>query len=132
MGVSYNPQIATNGLVLCLDAANPKSYSPNVHPKPLDLYSWVNTATGNNCTLSVDTTTTSPVGNINRPLKMVQTGNDTYTPTYNAATWNLAPAVAGQTWTVSVWVKASVAMSIEGCWIAEHSAAGGYRLCRRC
>lgn len=126
MGVSYNPQIATNGLVLCLDAANPKSYSPNVHPKPLDLYGWVNTATGYNCTLSVDTTTTSPVGNINRPLKMVQTGGDTYTYTYNAATWNLAPAVAGQTWTVSVWVKASVAMSIEGCWIAEHSAAGGY------
>ena len=126
MGVSYNPQIVTNGLVCNFDIANQKSYSPNVHPKPLDLYGWINTATGINCTLSVDTTTTSPVGNINRPLKMVQTGNDTYTPTYNAATWNLAPAVAGQTWTVSVWVKASVAMSIEGCWIAEHSAAGGY------
>jgi hypothetical protein len=26
MGVSYNPQIVTNGLVLCLDAANTKSY----------------------------------------------------------------------------------------------------------
>lgn len=126
MGVSYNPQIVTNGLVCNFDIANQKSYSPNVHPKPLDLYGWINTATGNNCTLSVDTTTPSPVGNINRPLKMVQTGGDTFTYTYNAATWNLAPAVAGQTWTVSVWVKASVAMSIEGCWIAEHSAAGGY------
>lgn len=26
MGVAYNPSIVTNGLVLCLDAANPKSY----------------------------------------------------------------------------------------------------------
>lgn len=26
MAVSYNPKISTNGLVLCLDAANPKSY----------------------------------------------------------------------------------------------------------
>ena len=26
MGTNYNPQIVTNGLVLCLDAANPKSY----------------------------------------------------------------------------------------------------------
>ena len=27
MGVNYNPAIVTNGLVLALDAANPKSYS---------------------------------------------------------------------------------------------------------
>lgn len=27
MGTNYNPQIVTNGLVLCLDAANPKSYT---------------------------------------------------------------------------------------------------------
>jgi hypothetical protein len=26
MGISYNPKIVTDGLVLCLDAANPKSY----------------------------------------------------------------------------------------------------------
>ena len=26
MGISYNPKIVTNGLVLCLDAANAKSY----------------------------------------------------------------------------------------------------------
>jgi hypothetical protein len=26
MGVGYNPKIVTNGLILCLDAANPKSY----------------------------------------------------------------------------------------------------------
>ena len=27
MGTNYNPQIVTSGLVLCVDAANPKSYS---------------------------------------------------------------------------------------------------------
>jgi hypothetical protein len=27
MGISYNPQTVTDGLVLCLDAANPRSYS---------------------------------------------------------------------------------------------------------
>jgi hypothetical protein len=26
MGIAYNPSVVTNGLVLCLDAANPKSY----------------------------------------------------------------------------------------------------------
>lgn len=27
MGIAYNPKIVTDGLILCLDAANPKSYS---------------------------------------------------------------------------------------------------------
>lgn len=123
MATSYNSKIVTDGLVLCLDAANPKSYSPNVHPNPTDIYSWVNTSVGNNCTLSRDTIT-SPVGST--PLKMVQTGNDTHTPTYNAAAWRLAPAVLGQTWTVSVWVKASSAIQIQGCWIVEQNSSGGY------
>ena len=26
MGTNYNPRIVTDGLVLCLDAANPRSY----------------------------------------------------------------------------------------------------------
>ena len=125
MGVSYNPQIVTNGLVCNFDIANQKSYSPNVHPKPLDLYGWINTATGNNCTLSVDTTTTSPVGNINRPLKMVVTGNDPYIVTYNTALWNIAPAVSGQTWTMSVWVKASVATTAQ-LFMMEANSSGSY------
>lgn len=121
MATSYNSKIVTNGLVLCLDAANPKSYSPNVHPYPTDIYSWV--TAGSNCTLSRDTIT-SPVGST--PLKMVQTGNDPYTICYNGAAWKLAPAVSGQTWTVSVWVKASVVTPIEGCWIVEQDSSGNY------
>lgn len=122
MATSYNSKIVTDGLVLCLDAANPKSYSPNVHPNPTDIYSWVNTSVGNNCTLSRDTIT-SPVGT--KPLKMVITGTDPYTPTYNNSLWNLLPAVAGQTWTVSVWVKASATTTIDP-YIFGATAAGAY------
>lgn len=121
MATSYNSTIVTNGLVLCLDSANPKSYSPNVHPYPTDIYSW-NTA-GSNCTLSRDTIT-SPVGST--PLKMVITGNDPYAICYNGAAWKLAPAVSGQTWTISCWVKASVTTTIEGIWVCEQDASGNY------
>lgn len=123
MAVNYNPSIATDGLVLCLDPSNGKSFSPNVHPKPTDIYGWI--TAGSNCTLSRDTIS-SPVGNT--PLKMVQTGNDPYTNSYSggAGIWKLSPAAVGQTWTVSVWVKASQPIQIEGCWIAEQDASGNY------
>lgn len=125
MSVGYNPKIVTDGLVLCLDATNPKSFSPNVHPKPTDIYAWVNNTVGNNCTLSRDNIQ-SPVGS--SPLKMVQTGNDPFTHTYSSSsgTWKLCPASAGQRWTVSVWVKASQTIQIEGCWIAEQDSSGNY------
>lgn len=104
MGINYNPGIVTDGLVLYADAANPTCYSPNVHPKPTDIYAWVNTPSGANSTLSRDTTVQSPVGVT--PMKMVQTANDPYTPTYGNSSWHIAPAASGQTWTVSVWAKA--------------------------
>jgi hypothetical protein len=121
MATSYNSTIVTNGLVLCLDSANPKSYSTNVFTSPTDIYSW-NTA-GSNCTLSRDTIQ-SPVGST--PLKMVITGTDPYTIGYFGAAWKLAPAVSGQTWTISCWVKASVATTIEGIWVSEQDASGNY------
>ena len=107
MAIAFNTRpIATDRCVLNLDANNSKSYSNNVHPAPLDIDAW--TAAGSNCTLSRDSTITdSPVGGI--PLKMAVTGADAYTATYNNSTWNLASALVGQAWTVSVWVKASVA-----------------------
>jgi hypothetical protein len=121
MSCYSGPEITNDGLVLCLDAANPKSYSTNVFTSPTDIYSW-NTA-GSNCTLSRDTIT-SPVGLT--PLKMVITGNDPYTIGYSGAAWKLAPAVSGQTWTISCWVKASVATTIEGIWVCEQDALGNY------
>lgn len=122
MGVNYNTQIVTDGLVLCLDAANPKSLSQNVHPNPTDIYSWLNWPVGNNCTLSRDTIA-SPVGNT--PLKMVVTGNDPFGLSYNSSVWNLAPAASGQTWTVSAWVKASAATTAQ-LFIFEALDNGGY------
>lgn len=67
-----------------------------------DLYNWA--YSGNACTLTRDTIP-SPVGNT--PLKMVTTGNDAYTGTYNSSGWNISAASSGQTWTISVWAKAN-------------------------
>jgi hypothetical protein len=106
MGTYYNPRIVTDGLVLDYDAANPKSYSNNVMPYSQDLLSWFS-GTNGACTISRDTTIVpSPARGI--PMKMQITGDDPYVATYNLAQYNLAPASIGQTWVVSVWVKASV------------------------
>lgn len=124
MGISYNPRVATNGLVLYLDPANKKSYSQNYHPNPLDIFGWYSSLSGtsNNATVSRDTIP-SPVGNT--PLKMVPTGNDSHIGTYNATKWNLATAKTGQTWTVSVWAKASAATTGQ-IFIFEANSSGLY------
>lgn len=122
MSVNYNARTVTDGLVSLFDAANPKSFSPNVFSKPTDIYSWINSATGNACTLNRDTIP-SPIGNT--PLKMAITGNDPYTSTYNSSTWNICPTVSGDTWTISVWLKASVATTCE-LWLIEANSSGGY------
>ena len=82
------------------------SYSPNVYPNPIDLLGWAYMGVGNQCTLSRDATITRQYGSI--PMKMTVTGNDPYTA-HNTFNQNLAPAAIGQTWTVSVYAKASVA-----------------------
>ena len=103
--VNNGPQIIRNGLVLDLDASYMRSYSPNVYPNPTDLLGWTYMQAGASCTLSRDTTITRHYGSI--PMKMTITGNDPYT-SHNLGVYNLAPAASGQTWTVSVWAKASV------------------------
>lgn len=109
MATHYNTSIARTGLVLHVDAANPKSYSPNVQPYSTDMYEWVKSAgTNGSATLARDyTTERSPANGI--PVKMSITGNDPFMGTYNSSTYSLAPAASGQTWTVSVWAKSSVA-----------------------
>ena len=122
MSVSSGPKLVTNGLVLCLDATNPKSYSNNVQPYSQDLFAWF-VGTNGGCTISRDTSISpSPAGGI--PLKMAITGNDPYMATYNAAQYSLAPASSGQTWTASVWVRSSVNTTGE-IFIFGDSAAGG-------
>ncbi|QVL52883.1 MAG: hypothetical protein KFB97_16250 [Cyanobium sp. M30B3] len=49
-------------------------------------------------------TAASPVGGV--PLRMTVTGNDPYLETYNGSQWNIAEAIQGDTWTVSVYAKA--------------------------
>jgi hypothetical protein len=109
--VNNGPQIVRNGLILDLDASYMRSYSPNVHPKPTDIFDWCQNASFNACSVSRDASMTRQYGSI--PLKMAVSGNDPYIASYAAPTWNLATAANGQTWTVSVYVKASVATTGE-------------------
>ncbi len=120
MGVFAGPDVSESGLVLALDAGNTKSYSNNYHPKPIDIYGWVSGA--NNATLSRDTIS-SPVGNT--PLKMVVTGSDPYTGSYNNSSYNIASAAQGQTWTFSVWAKASTETTGE-LFLFEANSSGTY------
>jgi hypothetical protein len=111
MALSHSPSIVTNALAMCLDAANPRSYSPNTFPIPLDIFGWSG-ASANAATLSRDPTASpSPAGGI--PMKMAISGNDPHTGTTNSSIWNVSTAVSGQTWTLSVWVKGAVATTGE-------------------
>jgi hypothetical protein len=121
MGINYNPRIVNDGLVLYVDAANPKSYSQNVFPYPLDGYSWG--TSGYQMTVSRDTSTSSPVGN--SPLKLVTSGTSAFTNTYNSPPFTLSPAAQGQTWTFSFWVKGSSSFSASML-IFESNSSGGY------
>jgi hypothetical protein len=121
--VNNGPQIVRSGLVLDLDASYMRSYSPNVLPNPTDIFAWCGSS-GVNCALSRDTTMTRQYGSI--PLKMVVSANDPNMSTYNSPTWNLSAAATGQTWTVSVYVKASTPTNVEGPVIFECNSSGTY------
>jgi hypothetical protein len=120
--VNSGPVIAKSGLVLDLDASYMRSYSPNVAPYPTDLFAWCGTAFAVSCTLSRDTTITRQYGSI--PLKMTVTGSDSNFQSYDSSIWNLAPAANGQTWTISVWAKASVASTFGQIFIFPANASG--------
>lgn len=125
MSTHYNPSSITNGLVLCLDAANKKSYSVNVHPAPVDIHSWCSTSGLQNCTITRDTSVTdSPAGGV--PVRMTVTGNDPFIGTYNEARWNLAPASAGQVWTASVWAKGTTATDTAQLFMMGSASSGGF------
>lgn len=125
MSVSYNPSATRmDNCVLFLDAANPKSWSQNVIPNPIDIFGWMGTASINLGTAIRDTSVTdSPVKGT--PLKLTSTGTDCYTNTYNNSTWNLAPAAAGQTWTISFYAKAQAATT-GNCFLFSANSSGVY------
>ena len=94
MGIVFNnDRVSTDRMVCYIDAANPKSYSVNVHPRPTDPFAWAQPGGANVMTLSRATGVVSPVGNT--PMQIVTTGTSGYTGTYSNSTWNLAPAADG-------------------------------------
>jgi hypothetical protein len=106
MSTSAGPNIVEDGLVLYIDPANQKSYSSNMFQFSTDFYSFASTASSR-ATASRDNIE-SPVGNT--PLKLTQTatGGRAYTNSYNNALYNISPAAAGETWTLSYWAKSSI------------------------
>jgi len=120
--VNNGPQIVRNGLVLDLDASYMRSYSPNVMPNPTDIFAWCGSAYAVSCTLARDATITRQYGSI--PLKMTVTASDSNFQSYNSSIWNLAPALNGQTWTISVYAKASVASTFGQIFIFPANASG--------
>lgn len=104
--IDTGPRIIKSGLVLDMDASYMRSYSPNVIPNPIDVFANIGSEI-QACTISRDTTMTRQYNSI--PMKMAITGNDAYAGKYGYLAANLAPALSGQTWTISVWAKATVA-----------------------
>jgi len=64
MATSYSPNIVTDGLVLCLDAADKNSYSGSIHGGVLSTWSDLS-GQGNNGTISGSTFDTGSGGSIN-------------------------------------------------------------------
>jgi hypothetical protein len=120
--VNNGPQIVKSGLILDLDASYMRSYSPNVMPNPTDIFAWCGSALAVSCTLARDATITRQYGSI--PLKMTVTASDSNFQSYNSSIWNLAPALNGQTWTISVYAKASVGSTFGQIFIFPANASG--------
>jgi hypothetical protein len=123
-GITVGSGVSQSGLVTDANANSTLSYSPNQFGYSKDIGSWMVQYGASAATLSRDTAVTdSPAGGV--AMKMAVTGNDPYTATYNSATFNIATAAAGQTWTLSVYVKASVATTGE-LFIFGGGASGTY------
>lgn len=99
MGIGYNPKIVTNGLMLCLDAGNKKSY-PGTGTTWADL-----TGRGGNGTLVNGTTFSSDNNGT-----FVFDGSDDYaavpgTLTTSILGWTPLGSVGVSTMTIELWVK---------------------------
>lgn len=110
--------VIKNGAQVHLDAYTQKSLSKNYYPNPTDIYAYhagVYSVSGggphvitglNNGTWGRATGVTSPVGNT--PIYATINGNDPHWSTYAGAIYNLTPTLAGETWTISCWMKATI------------------------
>ena len=83
MGTSYNPRIVTNGLVLCLDAANKRSYPGagttwtdlSHNPTNLTLYNGLSYSDEGNGSLLFDGTDDYASGSINNTTTTLPSGS---------------------------------------------------------
>jgi hypothetical protein len=124
MSVEFNSSISRSNLIINLDAANKSSYSPNTYPYSRDIYAYVASGGASGATISRDTATaSSPAGGI--PLKMIVTGSDPYTISYGTTDWTFASAAQNQTWTISVYIKASASTNA-GIFIFVANSDGTY------
>jgi hypothetical protein len=128
----YSPKTSADGLVFNYDTGNTvRSYlgEPTTNTvgqlnsfNPLDLYTWT---TGGHQLSSVsrDTSITSPVrGTV---LKVVTSGTSAYGGSYSSSGFNIAAASVGQTWTMSIYIKAPVG-SNPSILFFEANSAGNY------
>ena len=100
---------------------------------PLDLFtanpndaSNIGWTSGNNATLTRDPSVAGPTGIGGVPLKMVTSGTDPYTVTYNSAAWNICPAAQGQQWTFSIYAKAASTAQTCEIFLFESTDGGNY------
>ena len=110
MGVSYNPRIVTDGLVFCVDAANPRSY-PGAGTTWTDL-----TANKNNGTLTnmTDNFSTDGAGSL------IFDGTNEYI-NIGTAFWN-DNIVGNDDFTINCWFRVDATtqdMCLVGSWGAE-------------
>lgn len=100
MGIGYNPSIVTNGLVLCLDAGNPRSY-----PGSGTLWTDASSTGGNNGTLVNGPTYSSTNGGL-----LDFDGVDDYISSTSTSTTDLTGSMSCECWfkldaTASDWVR---------------------------
>ena len=97
MAILYNPSIVRNGMVLYMDASNPKSYTytENLSPYSEQIDLWYNSS---NVIFANTATTTSPAGNVTAERIVVDPAGYTY---------QQVQAIGSSTYTLSFWVKSA-------------------------
>ena len=99
MGVGYNPRIVTDGLVLCLDAANKRSY-------PGSGTTWIDKVGGNNGTLTNGPTFSSDNGGslvFDGSNDYVTFGNVLNLSEITVSTWFKPGALTGRQFLIGKW-----------------------------
>jgi hypothetical protein len=112
MSFSHSPRIVTDGLVLCLDAANPQSY-------PGSGTSWADlSGNGNTGTLI-----NGPTFNSGNSGSIVFDGSNDYVNCGNSTTLQLTSAI-----TIDIWLKVDTASNFTTAAAKSNGATGGWTI----